>query len=50
MDKMARQTDLLAIGDIVTDAFIKLIDNQAYVTENDQGKWLTMQFGTKLYV
>ena len=45
---MARQTDLLAIGDIVTDAFIKLIDNQAYVTENDQGKWLTMQFGTKL--
>lgn len=45
---MARQTDLLAIGDIVTDAFIKLIDDQAYVTENDQGKWLTMQFGTKL--
>lgn len=45
---MARKTDLLAIGDIVTDAFIKLIDDQAYVTENDQGKWLTMQFGTKL--
>jgi len=40
--------DILAIGDIVTDAFIKLIDDQAHEYENEQGKWLAMPFGTKL--
>lgn len=46
---MANQSiDVLCIGDIVTDAFIKLLDDQAHSYENDEGKWLAMQFGTKL--
>lgn len=40
--------DVLSIGDIVTDDFIKLLDDQAVTYENDQGKWLAMQFGSKL--
>jgi len=45
---VADQPDVVSIGDIVTDAFIKLLDNEAVTYENDQGKWLAMQFGTKL--
>jgi sugar/nucleoside kinase (ribokinase family) len=40
--------DVISIGDIVTDAFIKLFDDKAVTYENDQGKWLSMPFGTKL--
>lgn len=40
--------DLLCIGDIVTDAFIQLEDDQAVTYENEQGMWLAMKFGTKL--
>ncbi len=40
--------DVLCIGDIVTDAFIKLDKDQAVTYENEQGKWLAMKFGTKL--
>jgi len=43
------QIDILSIGDVVTDAFIKLLDDQAKVTEDDhKEKWLTMPFATKL--
>lgn len=42
------QMDVLAVGDIVTDAFIRLIDNQAHVQQNVHGSWLTMPFATKL--
>ena len=45
---MAEQPDVVSIGDIVTDAFIKLLDDQAVTYQNDQGKWLAMPFGTKL--
>lgn len=45
---MAKQVDVVSIGDIVTDAFIKLFDDQAVTYQNDQGKWLAMPFGTKL--
>jgi ribokinase len=45
---MAVQPDVISIGDIVTDAFIKLIDDEAHTYENEQGKWLAMKFGTKL--
>ncbi len=45
---MASKLDVISVGDIVTDAFIKLYDNQAQVYENEYGKWLAMQFGTKL--
>ncbi len=40
--------DVLSVGDIVTDAFIQLDDDQAVTYENDQGKWLAMKFGSKL--
>ncbi len=45
---MAEQPDVISIGDIVTDAFIKLIDDKAVTYENEQGKWLAMPFGTKI--
>ena len=45
---MADKPDVLSIGDIVTDAFIKLIDDEAVTYKNEEGKWLAMKFGTKL--
>jgi ribokinase len=38
----------LSIGDVVTDAFIKLLDDRATTYENEKGKWLAMPFGTKI--
>lgn len=43
-----QQFDVLSVGDIVTDAFIKLLDDQAQTYENEHGKWIAMQWGTKL--
>jgi len=40
--------DVLAIGDVVTDAFIKLLEDRAYTYENDHGKFLAMPFGMKV--
>lgn len=45
---MANRPDVISIGDIVTDAFIKLLDDQAVTYKNDRGKWLSMPFGTKI--
>ncbi len=45
---MAEQPDVVSIGDIVTDAFIKLLDDRAVTYENEQGKWLAVPFGTKV--
>lgn len=42
------QIDVLAIGDVVTDAFIKLLDDRADTFENEHGKFLAMPFGTKV--
>ena len=42
------QIDVLSVGDIVTDAFIKLFDDQAVAFENDHGKWLAVPFGMKV--
>lgn len=42
------QFDVLCVGDIVTDAFIKLLDDKAVSYENEQGEWLAMPFGKKL--
>jgi ribokinase len=42
------QLDILGVGDIVTDAFIKLQDDQAHAYANEHGKWLTMPFATKV--
>lgn len=44
----AKQIDVLSVGDIVTDAFIKLFDDEAHAYENEHGKWLAMKYGTKI--
>lgn len=40
--------DVLCIGDVVTDAFIKLLDDRAHTYVNEHGKWLAMPFGQKV--
>lgn len=45
---MSHKLDVLCIGDVVTDAFIKLLDDRAVTYENEQGKWLAMPFGMKI--
>lgn len=46
---MDQQFDVLSIGDIVTDDFIKLLDDQAMTYIDEHGrKILAMEFGTKL--
>lgn len=40
--------DVLSIGDVVIDDFIKLLDDRAQTYENEAGKWLAMPFGTKI--
>ena len=42
------QFDVLCIGDVVTDAFIKLLDDQAEVQQTEHGPLLAMPFGTKI--
>jgi ribokinase len=45
---VVKEPEVVSIGDIVTDAFIKLEEEHAITYQNDQGKWLAMPFGTKL--
>jgi ribokinase len=45
---MSDKLDVMSIGDIVTDAFINLLKDEAVTYENEEGKWLAMKFGTKL--
>jgi sugar/nucleoside kinase (ribokinase family) len=46
---MDDQFDILSIGDVVTDAFIKLFDDQAKVVKDNEGSaWLAIPFATKL--
>jgi len=40
--------DILSVGDIVTDAYIRLCQDQATTFDNQDGKWLAMPFGAKL--
>lgn len=43
------QIDIMSVGDIVTDAFIKLLDDQAKVEQDaSNSSWLAMPFGTKI--
>lgn len=42
------QIEVLCVGDIVTDAFIKLFDDQAVSYKNDHGNWLAVPFGMKI--
>ncbi|HSW75279.1 MAG TPA: carbohydrate kinase family protein [Candidatus Saccharimonadales bacterium] len=44
-----QQFDMLSVGDIVTDAFIRLLDNQERLEhEKDGSTWLAIPFGTKI--
>lgn len=46
---MSETLEVLSIGDIVTDAFIELREDQAWTYEDDQGrKVLAMPFATKI--
>lgn len=40
--------DVISVGDVVTDAFIKLLDDHAHIYHNEFGAWLAMPFGTKI--
>ncbi|MDB5182843.1 MAG: putative Ribokinase [Candidatus Saccharibacteria bacterium] len=40
--------DVFSIGDIVTDAFIRLLDDQAHTYVSDDKTYLSMPFGTKV--
>lgn len=40
--------DVISVGDIVTDAFIKLIDEDEHTYQNEDGKWLAVPFGMKV--
>ena len=48
-DQNKREVDVVVIGDVVTDDFIKLLDDQAMTYTDEHGrKVLAMEFGTKL--
>jgi len=40
--------DVLSVGDVVIDNFIKLIDDTAHTYNNEDGTWLSLPFGTKM--
>jgi sugar/nucleoside kinase (ribokinase family) len=42
------QVDVLSVGDVVTDAFIKLLDDRAESYDTDHGPVLAMPFATKI--
>lgn len=42
------ELDVLVVGDVLSDAFIKLKDDQAWTTEGDNGRILSMPFGMKV--
>ena len=45
---MNSNIDILSIGDIVTDNFIKLFDDKAEIIKQGDKKLLAMEFGTKI--
>ncbi len=42
------QIDVLSVGDVVTDAFIKLLDDRAEIYESEHGPMLIIPFATKI--
>jgi sugar/nucleoside kinase (ribokinase family) len=42
------ELEVLSVGDVVTDAFIKLEDDQAWISDGEHGKILSMPFGMKV--
>ena len=45
---MSNQIDVISIGDVVTDVFIKMLDIYEHTYANEHGKWLAVPFGTKI--
>lgn len=45
---MSSQLDVLSVGDVVTDAFIRLDDRYEHTYKNEEGKWLAVPFGVKI--
>ena len=43
-----KRMDVLSVGDVVTDAFIKLLDDRAEVEKTDNGPLLKIPFATKI--
>ncbi len=43
-----KQLDVLVVGDVLTDTFIKLLDDQAWTNQGDNGLILSMPFGLKV--
>lgn len=48
MTNTMTSTDVLTMGDVTTDAFIKLTDKPAHTYTNKEGPWLALPFGKKL--
>jgi ribokinase len=42
------EIDVLSVGDVVTDCFIRLFDDNARITVDNDQKWLSMPYGVKL--
>jgi sugar/nucleoside kinase (ribokinase family) len=45
---MKKQLDVLVVGDVLSDAFIKLFDDQAWTSEGENSPVLSMPFGMKV--
>lgn len=43
-----QQIEILSIGDVVIDAFIKLLDDQARIDDENGSKRISMPYGTKI--
>ena len=43
-----KQLDVLAVGDVVTDTFIKLLDDQARIDKQESGPRLSLPFAAKV--
>jgi sugar/nucleoside kinase (ribokinase family) len=48
VEELSDSIDVISIGDIVTDAFIKLIEDQAQIIEKDDKRLIAMEFGSKI--
>jgi sugar/nucleoside kinase (ribokinase family) len=46
----AQNFDVVSLGDVVTDEFIRLPDGPVRVRADDEGRWLEIPLGTKLVV
>lgn len=43
-----KKIDVLAVGNVVTDVFIRLLDNEAHVDKTSEGMRLSMAYGQKV--